>query len=95
MRPNQTELDLYWRDEVNSRIMGYMAEMSQTEIARRAGCTRAAINAVLSGKNSVSISMLFRIALALDIEPSFLMPSLDELKFMVNRYIKNEGLGDE
>lgn len=53
---------------------------TQSALALRAGITRAAVSAIEAGQQGVSIPTLCQLALALDIEPGSLLPSLDELQ---------------
>lgn len=54
-------------------------ELSQSALARKAGLSRAAVSAIEAGLQGVTLGTLCRLALILQIEPAFLLPSLSEL----------------
>ena len=50
------------------RLRFECGEMTQGELARRAGCTRQTINAIEAGKYGPSLELAFRIARVLGVE---------------------------
>lgn len=77
--------------ELGRRVRDYRkavrGRMSQEELAKACGMNRATIAAIEAGRQSVALHQIFRIAEALDVRPSALIPpdTHAEVKHMLSR----------
>ena len=78
-----------------------MKNVKQSDLAIKLDKNKASISNIISGNRQVSLHFLIDIALELNIEPSLLIPSSEELKVIfeekstsMNKILENKGLSD-
>ncbi len=61
---------------------------TQVKLANASGLTKASISAIESGKQGISVATLCRLALAFQIEPTEMLPDLQNLRDIVDSTLK-------
>jgi len=57
-----------------------MRGLNQAELAQRVGVSRASISNLEAGKQGLTLETLYHLAHALDTEPRYLLPTLEEFR---------------
>jgi transcriptional regulator with XRE-family HTH domain len=78
-----------------------MKNVKQSDLASKLDKNKASISNIISGNRQVSLHFLIDIAIELNIEPSLLIPSSEEIKVIfeekstsMNKILENKGVSD-
>jgi transcriptional regulator with XRE-family HTH domain len=79
MRIPDREFRLRILKRVGAKLTELRGDLSQSELAKQAGVTRASISALEGGQQGISVETLCRLAAALDVSPAALLPDKEEI----------------
>jgi transcriptional regulator with XRE-family HTH domain len=67
---------LLWETGFRIRVARETKGLTQEQLAERAGYARASIANIEAGKQRLPLHMLYELAVALDVKPTHLLPSM-------------------
>jgi transcriptional regulator with XRE-family HTH domain len=79
MRIPDREFRLQILKRVGAKLTELRGDLSQSELAKQAGVTRASISALEGGQQGISVETLCRLAASLDVSPAALLPDKEEI----------------
>lgn len=83
--------------EIASRLLSLRAKagMSQAELARNAGVTRASISALEGGQQGISVETLCKLAAVLRVEPGDMLPTRHQVQSILRSGVSAHRLPED